>query len=160
MAAGSVVQTLISFMRGEKRIKQIALACTGGTAGDAGTIPDTDVESSIMNVIKGMRLERVDAFPTNGGTAPDEADVFLLEDQEVGATQLDLLGCIDGSTTAYNGLKLIHATLPRRTYPSNYVPRAGEQYPDKPVITGQLALKVANQATESANWTVVLTFIP
>jgi hypothetical protein len=75
------------------------------------------------------------------------------------ANGLDLLGSIDGGTTAYAGLTLIHATLVRRCLPNLYLPRAGLHVNYYPVVTGTLTLDVDNQATVSADWTIVLTFV-
>ena len=101
-----------------------------------------------------MRLYQVEAYPTAGGTAPDAADVFILD-----ADGMDLLGSVDGSTTAYRGLNLIHATLKYATTPDIYHLGQTAHADYHPVVTEALTLKVSNQATARADWTIVLTFI-
>jgi hypothetical protein len=95
-------------------------------------------------------LYTVAAYPTSGGTAPDAADVFILD-----AKGEDLLGSADAGTTAKNGLNLIHATLKKTTFPySTYLQQAYF-----PFIINNLTLKVSNQATNSANYTIELIFV-
>jgi hypothetical protein len=96
-----------------------------------------------------MYLYCITAYPTSGGTAPDAADVFILNAQSE-----DLLGSADNST-AGNGANLIHATLSRTTLPKLYLPAVNFY----PVVNGILTLQVSNQATNDANYTVVLTFV-
>ncbi len=146
--AGSVTQSVSNENRGENRVKLVTFICTGDAAN--GSIPNTDMTEDM----KGWYLYSVTAFPTAGGTAPDAADVFILDEND-----LDLLGCEDGSTTAYAGLTLIHATLTRKALPNLYTPRAGNHVNFYPMVTGTLTLKVANQATNDAEYTIVLTFI-
>jgi len=136
---------------------KITFTCTGGTAGDAGTIPNTALSGSALQLLtykKPYYLYRVTAYPTAGGTAPDAADVFILT-----ANNEDLLGSEDNGTTAYAGLNLIHATLTQSTLPNIYLPRAGLHANYFPETTGALTLKVSNQATASANWTIELYFV-
>ena len=149
-AAPAVVSQTTSSIP-EAGIRQVIFTCTGAAAD--GSIPNTATNSSVTAFIKGYQLIRVDAYPTAGGTAPDEADVFLLD-----ANGQDLLGCIDGSTTPYAGAKLIHATLPKAALPDIYVLGKTTHYNYEPFVTGALTLKVINQATASANYKVVLTF--
>lgn len=152
-AAGSVTQlTRENYPDSDRHIKKLIFLCTGDVA--AGTIPNTATSAPNTSFIKGMRLFQVEAYPTAGGTAPDAADVFILD-----ADGMDLLGSVDGSTTAYRGLNLIHATLKYATTPDIYHLGQTAHADYYPVITGALTLKVANQATASANWTIVLTFI-
>ena len=136
----------------EYGIRQIVFTCIGSA--DDGSIPNTATDTTNTNFISGWVLYQVDAYPTAGGTAPDAASVFILD-----ANDLDLLGSEDGSTTPYNGLNLIHATLPRSALPNKYIPGDGTHVNFYPVVTGALTLKVISQATVSANYTVVLTFI-
>ena len=145
-AAGSVVvsQQVVSNFS-----KQVIFTCTGDAS--TGAITNTDTGKYDLS---GWYLYRVITYPTSGGTAPDAADVFILD-----ANSLDLLGCEDGSTTAYQGLNLIHATLARSAIPDLYIPRAGLHQPYYPLITGPLTLKVANQGKASANYTVVLELV-
>ena len=155
-AAGTVTvtqgDTRASDTPGVIMSRTLTFTCTGDS-GD-GTIPNTATDTAQSAHVKGWYLYRITAFPTSGGTAPDAASVFILN-----ANSLDLLGSEDGSTTAYNGLNLIHATLPRTTMPNMYIPRAGAHNNYYPEITGVLTLKVSDQATASANWTIVLTFV-
>lgn len=128
-------------------VEQIIFTCVGGTAGDAGTIPNTAITQQHLAKITGMYLYSVTADP--GGTAPDAADVFILNQRSE-----DLLGSAD-NVTAVNGLNLIHATLTRSTLPRLSLP--GSNF--YPLIDGLLTLVVANQATASAEWVITLTFV-
>lgn len=153
-AAGASVtqtQTVVRNSDGYPVSQTLTFICTGDNA--TGAIANTDTSSANTALITGWYLVSVDAYPTSGGTAPDAADVMIYD-----ANSLDLLGSEDGGTTAYAGLTLLHATLPRRCLPNLYLPRAGIHVNYYPVITGTLTLDVDNQATNSANWTVVLTF--
>ncbi len=147
--AGSCVQTTLNYPN--SNVKKVVFTCTGSSID--GSIPNTAIDAPKTLFISGYYLFQVDAYPTAGGTAPDAADVFILN-----ANGLDLLGAEDGSTTAYEGLNLIHATLARSAVPDIYIPRAGIHAFYYPFVTGALTLKVANQATVSANYTVVLSF--
>lgn len=152
-AAGSVTQTTRENYPGSNQhIKKLFFVCTGDSVN--GSIPNTDTSTVNTSFIEGWRLYQVEAYPTAGGTAPDAADVFVLDEDG-----MDLLGCIDGSTTAYNGKNLIHATLKYATHPDLYTLGQTAHSAYYPVITGALTIKVSNQATASANWTIVLTFI-
>jgi hypothetical protein len=75
------------------------------------------------------------------------------------ANGMDLLGSADGGTTPYGGANLIHATLTKMSLPYYYDTNLGTQKAYFPMITGTLTLDVDNQATASANWTVVLTLV-
>jgi len=153
---GSVIQGSVVDV-GEGRLnsnptRTITFLCTGDV-GD-GSIPDTVMTVRNFEKVKGWYLYEVEAYPTSGGTAPDAADVFILD-----ANTIDLLGSEDGGTTAYAGLTLIHATLSQTAKPNMYLPRAGLHINYYPIIKNLITLKVANQATASANWTIVLTFV-
>ena len=144
-AAGSCTQELISHPFGGYTIKFL---CKGDAA--TGSIPNTAVFAEYLAAVKGLYLYTISAFPTVGGTAPDAADVFILD-----TDGQDLLGSVDGSTTANKGLALIHATLKKTTFPySNYLSMF--YYP---AVMGTLTLKVTNQATVSANYTIELVFV-
>ncbi|MEN6623611.1 MAG: hypothetical protein ABFD50_18955 [Smithella sp.] len=122
----------------------VKILCTGDSSN--GSIPNTTIAIDTMGK---LFLYTVSAYPTAGGTAPDAADVFILD-----ANGEDLLGSVDGGTTANKGANLIHATLKKTTMPySGYL----SQIYFAPV-TGILTLKVANQATASANYTIELVF--
>jgi len=111
--------------------------------------PNTAMDTNSYNHIKGWKLKSVSAYPTAGGDAPDVADVFILMGSQ------DLLGSSDAGTTSDgNGTNLIHATLRKTTDPifNNAV---AVQHPR---ITGNLTLKVTNQTTVSADYTVELNF--
>jgi hypothetical protein len=227
-------------------IVRVTFSCIGGTAGDAGTVPDTGVPSEIIQLLTKSDqyyLYRVMAWPTGIGTSsfvfvdadvstandtitesthgystgdpidlsttgtlpgglsastiyyvvavdvdtisiatsaanaaigtvvditsaagggnhtldatrPDAASAFIVNENG-----FDLLGSEDGSTTAYAGLNLIHATLARSTFPNMYLARAGLHSNYFPEITGALTLKQIDQATALAAWTVELTFV-
>lgn len=144
-AAGTVTITRASIV--PKFVEQIIFTCTGDASN--GSIPNTSITQQDLAKVQGMYLYCVTAYPTSGGTAPDAADVFILnQDSE------DLLGSAD-NTTAGNGLNLIHATLSRTTLPRLYLPAVNFY----PMAYGLLTLQVSNQGTASANYTVVLTFV-
>jgi len=149
-AAGTVVQTAAMIDQGHMRT--ITFTCTGDSSD--GSIPDTDLSADNAAFVKGYYFYKVEAFPTAGGTAPDAADVLIYD-----ASGLELLGSEDGGTTAYDGLNLIHATLTRACMPNIYLPRAGLHLSYFPEVTGVLTLDVDNQATNSAEYTIVLTFV-
>lgn len=146
-AAGSCTQSATQDAAGKFVI--VKFVCTGDAAN--GSIPNTAVSSSIMALVKyKYSLVTVTAYPTSGGTAPDAADVFILD-----ANSRDLLGSLDGSTTANAGANLIHPTLTKSAMPFN--PVVGEAY--NAPVTNDLTLKVSNQSTVSANYTVELVFV-
>jgi len=149
LTPGSCTQSAKNYQNSGMRT--ITLVCSGSP--DDGAIPNIAISTANTALITGYRLEQVEAYPTVGGTAPDAADVFILTD-----TGIDLLGSVDGSTTAYMGLNLIHATLTKRAYPDIYLTGSTSHAHYSPMITGVLTLKVLNQATASANYTIVLTF--
>ena len=101
--------------------------------------------------VKGWCLTWIEVIP--GNTAPDAASIFLLDEDS-----MDLLGCEDGSTTAYAGLNMIHATLKRACYPNLYLARAGLHVNYFPTIRSLLTLKIINQGTADGIFTVRLTF--
>jgi hypothetical protein len=133
-------------------VKKIFFVCSASSSD--GTIADQDLSAANLLFVSGYRLEQVTAYPTAGGTAPDAADVFIL----IKTTGEDLLGSIDNGTTAYAGLNLIHATLQRSTFPQKYVVGTGEHWAYYPLITSTLTLRVVNQATNSAKYTIGLSF--
>ena len=150
-AVGTVVQThnLIG-----KDIATLTIVCIGGTDAQAGTVPNTAISITNTNKLLGWYLYSVTAFRTVGGTAPDEASVFIKD-----ATGLYLLGSVDDGTTAYNGSKLIHASGTRSCFPNKYILGTGEHYNYFPEVNNVWTLIVADQATASADFTIVLTFI-
>jgi len=153
-AAGSCVQSIDAIPNANAVVpttKVVSFVCTGDIAGGTvGTIPNTAMSATIAAAVRGLFLYTVTAYPTAGGTAPDAADVFILD-----AAGEDLLGSVDAGTTAKNGLNLIHATLKKTTFPySTYLQQAYF-----PAVTGILTLKVSNQITASANYTIELVFV-
>ena len=143
---GVCTQTPYSWVGG---FVYIVLTCTG--ASDNGSIPNTDISAANMELIKGTHyLYTVSAYPTSGGTPPDVADVFILD-----ANGEDLLGSADGGTTPGKGANLIHATLKKTAMPYSY--HMSQVYP--PPVINTLTLKVLNQATVSANYTIELLFV-
>ena len=146
LAAGSCTQSVSAYTGGYVIVK---LACTGDSTD--GSIPNTAIATAAMDLITGTHyLYTVSAYPTADGTAPDAADVFILD-----ANGEDLLGSTDGGTTANKGANLIHATLKKTTLP--YTHHLNAAY--FPAITNALTLKTANQETASANYTIELVFV-
>ncbi len=145
--AGVCTQTPVMHITGN--MFTVTFVCTGNSAG--GDIPNTVIATDTMTALIGKYyLYTVSAYPTLAGTAPDAADVFILD-----ANLEDLLGSVDGGTTANKGLNLIHATLKKTTMPySHYLSQA--YYP---AVLNALTLKVSNQATNSANYTIELVFV-
>lgn len=124
------------------------------TMATPGTYSDTVItQANILSEVMGWYLYEVAAFPTSGGTAPDAADVFILD-----GNGRDMLGSVDNGTTAYNGANLIHATLFYSCVPDIYSVGGGHQALFVPV-TGPLTLRIANQGTALANITFILTFV-
>ena len=132
-------------------VRTITFNCV---ADGAGAIPNTTTHTSSHDFIKGWFLYDVTAFPKPGGTAPDEANVEI-KDQN----GLYLLGSIDDGVTEYAGLKLIHATGTRSCIPDKY--NLGNTSHDSffPIITGPITLIVSDQGAAGAEYTIVLTFI-
>jgi len=118
-----------------------------------GTPDNEEMTWANFEKVKGWCLTWVEVFPTADGVAPDAASIFILD-----ADGLDLLGCIDGSTTPYAGLNIINATLKRACYPSLYLSRAGLHVNYFPTIRSQLTLKVIDQGAATGAFTVRLTF--
>lgn len=135
--AGSVTQS-IEYTQ-NPTIKVLKFVCIG--AADNGSIPDTALSAAIQAEIEGHYLYTASAYPTAGGTPPDAADV-----QVVDAHGEDLLGG--------KGVNLIHATAKQTVFP--YSAFQTENY--APAVINALTLKVANQATASANYTIELVF--
>jgi hypothetical protein len=153
-AAGSCTQTVTNYpvatlSNPNPIMKSVTFACTGDASN--GSIPDTDISAGNLESIIGMYLYGVFANPTARGTAPDAADVFLLDK----TTGEDYLGSADAGTTANKGANLIHATLPKSTMPYSYYMSNWFYFP----IRRTLTLRVANQATVSANYTIELVFV-
>ena len=148
--AGSVSAAWTSDFRGEARIKRVTFTCTSDTS--TKDIPDTDFNSA--DEVTGYYMLNIMAYPTSGGTPPDAANVFILDENN-----LDLLGSIDGGTTAYNGLNLIHATLAKMNLPSYLDTKAGSNVNFYHLVTGELTLRVTGMTTGLADYTIVCTFI-
>jgi hypothetical protein len=142
--AGSCVQSFTRLLEGVYVVK---LVCTGDSTD--GSLPDTTISSYYTSSLKGFYLYTISAYPTSGGTAPDAADVFVLD-----AAGEDLLGSADGGTTANKGANLIHATLKKTTMPYSYY-LSNAYFPS---VVGSLVVRVANQSTISANYTIELVF--
>jgi hypothetical protein len=146
LTPGSCVESVGSYTGGAVVVK---LECAGSP--DDGAIPNTDISTPVIAILEGTHyLYTVSAYPTSGGTAPDAADVFIIDENGE-----DLLGSADGGTTPQNGANLIHATLKKTTFPySTYLSQAYF-----PMVTGTLTLEVLNQATHSADYTIELVFV-
>lgn len=145
-AVGSCTQSAANEVGG---FYKVTILCTASSTD--GSIPNTAISTANMApILNKYYLYTVSAYPTSGGTAPDAADVFILD-----ANGEDLLGSTDGGTTANKGANLIHATLKKTTFP--YTHYLSSAY--FPAIVNALTLKVANQATNSANYTIELVFV-
>lgn len=136
-AAGSCTETVKNYVGGAT---VISLACTGDSAN--GSIPTQTISTPALALVQGTAyLFQVIAYPTSGGTAPDAADVT------VNMNGQDLLGG--------KGVNLIHATSTYDTFPYS----AFMSLYRYPMITAALTVAVANQATNSANYTIELVFV-
>lgn len=155
IAAGSATGT---FTKLTKDIWIITYAFTGDASG--GTAPNIDSDDyssggrTYTDLIRGWYLYEVAAYPTSGGTAPDEAGICVLD-----ADGLDLLGSVDGGTTPYKGLKLIHATLKVACGPDNYELGQTAHRNYYPIVKSELSVTTTGQGTSSAHWTVELIFV-
>jgi len=135
--AGSCTESINSRIEGVVMVKYV---CTGDSTN--GTLPTQTFSTTAMSFIQWTNyLYTATAYPTSGGTAPDAADIAILQNGE------DLLGA--------KGVNLLHATatyttLPYSTFMSQY------RYP---MITNTLTWTLANQATNSANFTVEFVFV-
>ena len=145
LADGTVVETTLHYTGG---MVVVTLTCTGDASD--GSIPDTDLADATMDILAGhYYLYSVSAWPVSGGTAPDAADVFILD-----ANGEDYLGSADGGTTAEKGANLIHATLKKTTMPYSTFNSSYFFFP----VTSTLTLRVANQGTAEAEYVVQLVF--
>jgi hypothetical protein len=135
-AAGSCTETDLDTIGGAFTVK---LACTGDSAN--GSIPTQTISSGVITLLSNKYfLVNVKAYPTSGGTAPDAADVTVNMDG------LDLLGG--------KGVNLIHATATQDVVPYSTFMSAWRYV----LVTSALTVAVANQATNSANYTIELQF--
>lgn len=135
--AGSCTQSATTTPGG---FVKISFVCTGDSTN--GSIPNTAFSAANMAVIQGTHyLLSVTAYPTSGGTAPDAADVALL------MNGMDLLGA--------KGVNLIHATATQDTVPYSAF-MAAYRYPG---IVNTLTQTIANQGTNSANFTIEYLFV-
>ena len=137
-AAGSCVQSAARDAAGTTIL--IKFVCTGDSGN--GSIPNTDINAVNMAlVLNKSYLYTVTAYPTSGGTAPDAADVSVY------MNGMDLLGA--------KGVNLIHATATYDTFPySTFM--SSYRYP---AIVSTVQVRVANQSTNSANYTIELLFV-
>lgn len=146
LAVGTVTQTLSTKVG--PGVLHVILTCTGDSAN--GSIPATDLRSEYIKILMdgNFALTDVRAFPTPGGTAPDAADVTVKQKNYktrtgtiAPAVARDLLG---GA-----GANLIHATDAQSI---------GAGMAAYEAVTGDLTVGVANQSTNSANFTIILVF--
>lgn len=154
-AAGECTQAVGAIRNDKNQIqaKTITFTCTGDSSD--GSVPNTDTSAANTKFVNGWYLYRVEAIPTTSPTIdPDEANVFVYD-----ADGLDLLGSEDGGTTAYAGLSLLHKELAKATLPNVYLSRAGLHVNYFPIIDSVLTLDVDDQATASAAYEVVFTFV-
>lgn len=134
--AGSCVETDLDTIGGAFIVK---LACTGDSTN--GSLPTQTINSDVITLLDNKYfLVNVKVYPTSGGTAPDAADVTVNMDG------LDLLGA--------KGVNLIHATATQDVCPYSTFMSAWRYV----LITSALTVAVANQATNSANYTIELIF--
>lgn len=134
--AGSCPQTATEHPWGDI---DVTFVCTGDA--DNGSVPTLTVDADTMGKITGkLYFFNVLVYPTSGGTAPDAADIT------VNMRGQDLLGA--------KGVNLIHATATQDTAPYSAF-MTSYRYPS---VIDTITVAVANQATASANYTIVLQF--
>jgi len=134
-AAGTVVVVEDKVViEGKMAKKIITLTCTGGTAGEAGTVPNTTLPA---NIIKGWYLYSAE---TNPGAGPPDANYDIV------------INDADGVDVA-NGL-----LMNRHTSTTELV-NLGMGVYGYPLITGALTIVQTNQTTASAVWVITLTFV-
>ena len=103
--------------------------------------------------VRGMHLIQVDAFATVGGTPPDAADVIMYDENGI-----YYLGSEDDGATAYAGLNLIHATIPKSCVPNMYLTGQDSHINYYWPMRGVITWDIINQATDTAHITLVLVF--
>lgn len=136
LTPGSCVQTPYQYTGG---VVKVIFVCTGSP--DDGAIPTQTFDAVTMALIEGTHyFYRIVAKPTTGGTAPDAADIQVLMDG------MDLLGG--------KGVNLIHATATQDTFPYSAF-MSMYRFPE---VSETITWTVANQATHSANYTVIFIF--
>jgi hypothetical protein len=137
---GTISRIALPYSSDIKFIK-VTLTCTGGTAGDAGTIPAT-VINTLTNVVSyrltGTSLRLVQVYP--GGVTPTDAS-----DMTITMDGVDILGG--------RGTNLIDATSYTSCAPGT-IGAVG----DVP-ITGNMTLNVSNNSVASSVFTIILTFV-
>ena len=133
--AGEIVRQ--SYKEYGNNIRTIIFDCLGDASN--GSIANTEMSDKIYRRVQGWSLDSVEAVPS-AVTAPDAADVVINDEHG-----LDVLGG--------NGASLIHATDAQATIPS--VDSQNKRIPMK----GKFTLGVANQATASAKYLIILTFV-
>ncbi len=148
-AAESVTQNVAQRVR--PGVYEIEFNIT--TAAD-GSVTATALNAANRARVRGTYLIQVDAFPTVGGTAPDAADVVMYDENGI-----YYLGSEDGGTTAYAGLNLIHATIPKSCIPNMYITGQDSHLNYYWPIRGALTWDIINQATDSADITLIFTFV-
>jgi len=125
-------------------IVSLVITCEGSAVADT-TIYMTDLDGSGKS---GYYLLGIEAWPVAGGTAPDDADVFVFDATVDSTVGLDLLGSTNGVTAA-NGANLV-STVPKYHYfKANAA--AANAYPP---VTGNLTLRVSGQDTADADWKI------
>ena len=163
-AIGSCVGTLKE-AGGDTRCLDIVLVCTGGTGAETGTVTawETDDTNTFINSPTGAAISitaalknayyllGVEAYPTAGGTAPASGGNVLVKNKN----GLDWLGSIDG-TTAYRGLSLIHATIPRGVQPDQYNAGQSTHLPFTPRLWGNQTVSVTGHTTSGGQFTIEL----
>lgn len=132
-------------------IYEVAFTIT--TAAD-GNIVATAFSNTLIASLKGKYFLQVDAFPTSGGTAPDAADVILKDENGI-----YYLGSIDDGSTAYAGLNLIHATIPKSCIPNMYLTGQTTHINYYWPVRGALTFDIINQGTDSADITLIFVFV-
>lgn len=132
--AGEIVRQ--SYKEYGNNVRTIIFDCLGDASD--GSIANTEMTDKIYRRVQGWSLDSVEAVP--GSIAPDAADVVINDEHG-----LDVLGG--------NGTNLIHATNAQATIPS--IDSQNKRIPMK----GKFTLGVTNQATVSATYLIILTFV-
>jgi hypothetical protein len=137
--AGTITGVLsrIGVRQGSPQLIKITLTCTADAA--AASYPDTVINtlSGVSDFdLRGLKLYSVKAYP--GGIAPTDATDLVIEDEH----GIDLLGG--------KGVDFIDATS------KTWIPVGPAGYVLPAFITGNITVKISNNAVNSAVTTIVL----
>lgn len=115
--------------------KTFTLTCTGGTAGDAGTVANVTLAS---NTVKGWYLYSGETNPGNG-TPPTSLYDIVINDSD--------------------GVDLAGGLLMNRSQTATELVNIGTGAYGYPLVTGDLTIVHSGQTVISATWTLIITLV-